>query len=264
VREVNGMELKVLENGLVPVYESGEMKRFVNAREMHGYLEVGRDFSNWIKDRIEKYGFEEGTDYIMVFANFGENSELINKGGRPTKEYHLALDAAKEVAMVENNEKGRMVRKYFIEVEKRYSAQEKKRIADSEATLKRADAMLNNSRVRMAKFIRETVKDIWDILSPEARQTYSAYVIERTTGQPGLIPLPVVEKTYTASDLAQEFGVSANMIGRIANANGVKTPENGMEVLDKAKGHDKQIPTFRYNEKGRETLRVLIGRSMRQ
>ncbi len=119
------MELKVLENGLVPVYESGEMKRFVNAREMHGYLEVGKDFSTWIKDRIEKYGFEEGTDFIVCSPNLGSKT---GSGGHNAKEYHLTLDAAKEIAMVENNEKGRMVRKYFIEVEKRYSAREKERI----------------------------------------------------------------------------------------------------------------------------------------
>ena len=129
-----------------------------------------------------------------------------------------------------------------------------------EAALKRADAMLNNSRLRIAKFIRETVKDndVWELLSSEAKQAYSAYVTETATGQPGLIPLPVVEKTYTATELGEEFGVSAWMVGHVANENEIKTSEYGIEVLDKAKGHDKQIPTFRYNEKGRERLRILI------
>lgn len=125
-------------------------------------------------------------------------------------------------------------------------------------SMKRADAMLNNSRVRLAKFIRETVKDIWDYLSPEAKQTYSAYVVEQATGQPGLIPLPVIEKTYTATELGTLFGVSANKVGRVANEHGLKTSEYGIEVLDKAKGHDKQVPTFRYNERGKEKLRVLL------
>ena len=126
-------------------------------------------------------------------------------------------------------------------------------------SMKRADAMLNNSRVRLAKFVRETVKDIWDFLSPEAKQSYSSYVVETATGQPGLIPLPVVEKTYTATELGELFGVSANRIGRVANVNGIKTSEYGIEVLDKAKGHDKQVPAFRYNERGKERLRILVG-----
>lgn len=85
----------------------------VNARELHEFLEIGKDFTNWMKDRIIQYDFEENTDFI-VFANSGVNP----KGGRPTKEFHLSLDMAKEISMVERNDKGREARKYFIECEK--------------------------------------------------------------------------------------------------------------------------------------------------
>lgn len=54
----------------------------VNARELHEYLEVGKDYSNWIKDRIEQYKFNENEDFVF-FANSGENSQR----GRPSKEY---------------------------------------------------------------------------------------------------------------------------------------------------------------------------------
>ncbi len=85
----------------------------VNARELHEFLEVGKDFSNWIKDRINKYGFVENEDFV-VFANSGENL----KGGRPSKDYAISLDMAKELSMVERNEKGRQARRYFIAMEK--------------------------------------------------------------------------------------------------------------------------------------------------
>lgn len=104
---------------LVPVVERDGIPT-VNARELHAYLEVGKDFSNWIKDRVEKYGFQDGVDYALeVFANPGE------KGGRPSKEYYISIDMAKELAMVENNEKGRQARRYFIEVEKRFRTEHK-------------------------------------------------------------------------------------------------------------------------------------------
>ena len=74
----------------------------VDARDLHKFLKVGRDFSNWIKGRIAQYVFIENQDFI-VFANSGENP----KGGRPAIEYHLTLDMAKELSMVENNEEGR-------------------------------------------------------------------------------------------------------------------------------------------------------------
>lgn len=97
---------------LIKITESNG-KKAVNARELHDFLESKRDFSNWIKDRIEKYGLVENEDYV-VFANFGENS----KGGRPQIEYALSVDAAKELSMVEGNEKGKQARRYFIECEK--------------------------------------------------------------------------------------------------------------------------------------------------
>ncbi|PZO78436.1 MAG: phage antirepressor Ant [Mesorhizobium amorphae] len=86
----------------------------VNGRDLHRFLEVGRDFSNWMKARIDHYGFVQGVDF-EVFAGIGENSS----GGRPSKEYVLTLDMGKELGMVENNERGRQVRRYFMECERR-------------------------------------------------------------------------------------------------------------------------------------------------
>lgn len=81
----------------------------VNARDLHTGLQVRRDFSNWIKGRVEKFSFQEGVDFD-VSANSGENP----LGGRPGKEYRLTLDMAKELSMVENNDQGRLARRYFI------------------------------------------------------------------------------------------------------------------------------------------------------
>lgn len=88
-------------------------KRAVNARELHQFLESKYQFANWIQERITKYGFVENQDYEV----FKENLKNSN-GGRPQIEYALSVDMAKELSMVENNEKGRLARKYFIECEK--------------------------------------------------------------------------------------------------------------------------------------------------
>lgn len=90
-------------------------KQVVNARELHAFLGSKQDFSNWIKNRINKYGFVENQDF-EVFNNFIENSN----GGRPSIEYALTMDMAKELSMVENNEKGKTARRYFIECEKQF------------------------------------------------------------------------------------------------------------------------------------------------
>lgn len=110
------------EQGLIAITEQGD-KQVVNARDLYNFLEVKSDFNNWIKNRIRDYNFVENQDF-EVFVNNYENS----KGGRPTKEYAITLDMAKELSMLERNEKGKEARKYFIAVEKRWrKAQENKK-----------------------------------------------------------------------------------------------------------------------------------------
>lgn len=93
-----------------------ETQQTVNARELHSFLEVGKDFSTWIKDRIEKYGFVEDVDYVKIDSPKMGNQ----KGGdRRSIEYYISLSMGKEIGMVERTEKGREVRRYFIECEKR-------------------------------------------------------------------------------------------------------------------------------------------------
>ena len=104
---------------------NGEKKRFVNARELYKWLGVGRDFSTWIKDRVKKYDFIEDLDYFTSIPQFGDGSDGSRKGKATdpktgkvvAKEYIISVDMAKELAMVENSEIGKKVRKYFIRVE---------------------------------------------------------------------------------------------------------------------------------------------------
>ena len=86
----------------------------IDGRTLHSVLGVRRVFAAWIQGRIEKYGFVQGQDF-EVFSNSGKNSE----GGRPSQEYRCSLDMGKELCMVENNEQGRIARRYFIECERR-------------------------------------------------------------------------------------------------------------------------------------------------
>lgn len=88
-------------------------RKAVNARELHAFLGSKQEFANWIKSRIEKYGFVENQDYSSF-----DNIVKRENGATVRKEYALSLDMAKELSMVENNENGKMARKYFIECEK--------------------------------------------------------------------------------------------------------------------------------------------------
>jgi len=101
-------ELFVLVNRPV----AGQAQQTVNARELHAFLESKQEFSNWIKNRIEDYGFLDGVDFL---------TNLSKTQGRPRIDYFLSLDMAKELSMVERNAQGKQARQYFIDCEKRLS-----------------------------------------------------------------------------------------------------------------------------------------------
>lgn len=101
---------------LIPVFNgtiSNEPVLLCDARELHNFLEVGKRFASWITERIGQYGFLSNQDYIAI----SQNREIGH--GRGKIDYHLTLDTAKELAMVERNDKGRQVRRYFIECERK-------------------------------------------------------------------------------------------------------------------------------------------------
>lgn len=107
--------LKLIENGLIPIYENDNNEKLVNARELHNFLGIGAEFTTWIKRRIDKYEFVEDVDFTTF-----DNSVKAENTYKNFKEYILTLDMAKELAMVENNKQGKQVRKYFIEIERKF------------------------------------------------------------------------------------------------------------------------------------------------
>ncbi len=98
-------------SALIPVVSQvigGQSVQTVDARALHAFLEVGKVFANWIKDRIEQYSFEQGKDF-EVFTSFGNTTQ----GGRNRKDYALTIETAKILASVEKNEKGRQLLRFM-------------------------------------------------------------------------------------------------------------------------------------------------------
>jgi len=94
-------------NELIKI-EVKEGQETVNARELHSFMEVRTRFNDWFKLRVEKYGFTEGEDFTAV------TEKLVTVA----TEYFISIDMAKELSMVENNDKGREARRWFIAREK--------------------------------------------------------------------------------------------------------------------------------------------------
>lgn len=98
---------------LIKVRTNEEGQKLVSGRELHEVLEIGRDFTTWIKKMIE-YGFEENADYVLLT----QTGEQKGRGGHNKVDYILTLEMAKHIAMVQRTEIGMRVRNYFIECEK--------------------------------------------------------------------------------------------------------------------------------------------------
>ena len=82
----------------------------IDARLLHQQLKSGQKFADWIKKRIDEFGFEENQDFFVILGK--------SIFGRKPTDYHLTMDMAKELAMLERNEVGKRIRQYFIAVEK--------------------------------------------------------------------------------------------------------------------------------------------------
>ncbi|MBU2701096.1 phage anti-repressor protein [Sporomusaceae bacterium BoRhaA] len=229
-------------NDLIKVDESGKP----TAKELYEFLSPNdkSHYSRWAKTNIEDNEFyQKGVDW-WGFATVANGNE--------TKDYKLTIEFSKHLCMLSRTERGKQARNYFIEVEKRYKKIASPETVSLQAKAKNAEARLINARRKDAEFLLEVAKQS-KTLSSESRELLTINAVERIAGE-GFLPRPKVDKLYSATDIAEENGLSPNMVGRIATKNNLKIDQYGITVLDQSASSAKQIPSFRYNEAGRQAL----------
>ena len=93
----------------------------VNARDLHAFLGIGKDFSTWIKAQIARARLAPDRDYLLTqkLPQKGERENQALGQWKTVIDYHLTLDAAKHIAMVSGTDKGFEVREYFLDCERR-------------------------------------------------------------------------------------------------------------------------------------------------
>lgn len=161
---------------LIPISEK-DGKRAVSARDLHSFLESKQDFSTWIKNRIEKYDLVENVDYVLLH-NFVEQVS----GTKHRIEYALTVDAAKELSMVEGNEKGKQARRYFIECERKLKESDNEALSPAEVILRLAQRNVDNERKmreieRQQERMQSEIEDIRQRTTTDlGRSTIVAYV----------------------------------------------------------------------------------------
>jgi len=170
---------------LIPIFGQKieqENVQTVNARDVHAFLEVKKDFSNWIKDKIKNYDFIEGQDYICS-PNLASKT---GSGGHNIKEYYVSLDMAKELSMVQNNPKGKEARQYFIQCEKIAKA----------AILKEAQQIKRQSDKEW-KQLRDNSKATRKTCT-DAMQKFCDYAISQGSKNAGLYYKALTDAEYDA------------------------------------------------------------------
>lgn len=208
-------------------------------------LEMGSNRAGEVVKRLE----EDEYDSIGVTDSLGraQSAYIINESGLYSVILRSDKPQAKPFRKWVTSEVLPSIRKTGA-----YDIRKDSRELDIEE--KKADAMLEDAKIRKAELLMKMSELN---ISPQASQALVSCASEVLTGIK-CIPLPEVDKTYSATEAGEIIGVSAARIGRVANANGIKTEDFGIFVLDKAKGSNKQVTTFRYNEKGLAKLRELF------
>lgn len=228
-------------------------KQAVNARELHQKLGSKQDFSTWIKNRIEKYGFVENQDF-EVFHKIMENSN----GGRSRIEYALSLDMAKELCMIENNEQGRLFRKYFIEVEKKVRMQSVPSLPDftnpAIAARAWADQFEKNQVLTLENKQQkeELVKASQEIVGLSA---------QITTMKPKTTYFDVMMKNKSTSvitSMAQDYGMSPQAFNKLLHELGIQHKVSDQWVLYRQyldKGYVNSEPVTITHNDGKQTIK---------
>ena len=165
----------------------------VSARELHEKLNIGTKFTTWF-ERMKDYGFSEGNEF---FPKLGETSE---QGGRPQTDFQISVDMAKQICMIQRSPEGKMIRQYFIDLEKAWNTPEQimaralKMANQSIDSLKERCAFLGGQVVEQQKVISE--------LQPKAN--YVDTILQS-------------KSLVLTTQIAKDYGMSARKFNRILN-----------------------------------------------
>lgn len=115
----------------------------VLARDLHDFLEVKTAFKDWFP-RMCEYGFSEGTDFCSFLSE--------STGGRPAQDAQLTIEMAKEICMLQRNERGKQARQYFIRLEKDWNSPEKvmaRALQIADKRIKRLETQIEEDRPKV-------------------------------------------------------------------------------------------------------------------
>lgn len=194
-------------NDLIKVsYESEQPT--VNGRELHAALEIGAKYADWFP-RMCEYGFTEGEDYFSKLRNRSDGLP-----GKPLTDHNLTIPMAKELCMLQRNEKGKEFRQYFIKVEEAWNS--------PEMVMKRALEFANQKVEQLIHrtFTLETTVAVQEQQISELKPKASYYDVVLNC-----------KDLMSATEIAKDYGKSARWLNDLLHNHGIQFKQGGIWLL---------------------------------
>lgn len=173
------------ESTLIPISYDNPERPTVSGRELHEFLCVDSNYTTWFK-RMCEYGFLEEEDYVPILENRSDGL-----AGKPRTDHQLTIPMAKELCMIQRNERGKQARQYFIKVEQQWNSPE--------------------AIMRRAVLIAQKQND-------QLKATNKALLAENNSLKPAAEfarDVCMGENCRTAGSIAKDYGISAEKLNSI-------------------------------------------------
>lgn len=188
-------------NELINVTLNENHEPVISARQLHEALEVKTEYKKWFK-RMTDYGFTENEDYVKVTQKC-----LTSSTGQNITDHVIKLDMAKEIAMIQRTDKGKEVRKYFIQVEKDFNSPEK--------IMARALLMADN-KIKLLESQNENL--LLELKEANKNADYLDLILQ-------------TKDSLTITQIAQDYGMSARKMNQLLKQERIQRVVNGQWVL---------------------------------
>ncbi|MBP1905684.1 anti-repressor protein [Paenibacillus turicensis] len=231
-------------NQLIPTHSNDNGNLLVSGRELHEFLEVGTQYTKWF-ERMVEYGFIENVDFILVSQKRPTNNP--KNPFTDITDHHIKIEMAKELCMIQRNEKGRQARMYFLELEQKWNS--------PEMVIKRAHEFLQR---KVESLTTENLVLLQQNNELQPKATYYDMVLQN-------------KSLLSVSKIAKDYGMSAVSLNRKLNELGVQYKQGSIWLLYakyQDKGYtqtsthvidaDKSNITTKWTQKGRLFLYDLL------
>ena len=164
-------------NNLIPISYDNPERPTVSGRELHEFLGIDTRYNDWFKRMVE-CGFTEGEDFYSILSKTSE-------GGRPSTDHQLTIPMAKELCMIQRNERGKQARQYFLAVEAQWNS--------PEAVMRRAVLIAQKQNDQLKAANKQLLAENSD-LKPDAE--YARAVC-------------IGDNCRTTTDIAKDYGMTS-------------------------------------------------------